>query len=272
MATQRSKHPHALPLQLTSFVGREEEIARARELLHTTRLLTLTGAGGSGKTRMAIAIAEDVQDVFTNGVVFVSLAPIAAPARVSSAIAEAMKAAFSPDRPPIDQLVDMLDNQNLLLVLDNFEQVVAAAPLVADLLVGCPRLTILVTSRVPLHLSSEQVFLVPPLALPETGDRLVLDDIKRNAAVTLFVVRARTHDPTFQIAEGNARGGHRHLSTSRRTSARDRAGGCSNRSSSLHVSWPTVSSAGCLRWHVGLSTHHGVSRRSATRSHGATSC
>ena len=98
----------------------------------------------------------------------------------------------------------MFSTLNMLLVLDNFEQVVAAAPLVADLLVRCPLLTILVTSRVPLHLASEQVFLVPPLALLDAGDRLVLAEVERNAAATLFVVRARTRDPTFRITEGNA--------------------------------------------------------------------
>jgi non-specific serine/threonine protein kinase len=203
MAAQHAA-PHTLPPQLTSFIGREDEIAHARDLLPGTRLLTLTGPGGSGKTRLAIAIAEGVQDVFADGVVFVSLAPMTDPSLVSSSIAEAMRAALSPDRPPIDQLVDMFSTLNVLLVLDNFEQVVAAAPLVSDLLVRCPLLTILVTSRVPLHLSAEQVFLVPPLALPNAGGRLVLAEVERNAAVALFVVRARAHDPMFRITDGNA--------------------------------------------------------------------
>ncbi|MEX1159151.1 MAG: tetratricopeptide repeat protein, partial [Thermomicrobiales bacterium] len=168
--------------------------------------LTLTGPGGSGKTRLALAVAETVQVNFSDGVVFVSLAPVTDPELVPSAIASALRFALASDRQPIEQLVDTLRERNMLMVLDNFEQVSAAAPLVADLLAGCPQLTIIVTSRVPLRLSFEQVFPVPPLALPDEHGRLALDEIMRNPAVTVFVLRAQAINPSFRVTEGNARG------------------------------------------------------------------
>jgi predicted ATPase/DNA-binding CsgD family transcriptional regulator len=206
MTVQQSEHPHMLPLQLTSFVGRDEDRVHARALLQRTRLLTLTGPGGSGKTRLALAIMEDVQPGFADGVV-VSLAPITDPELVPSAIAEALRFALSRDRPPAKQLVDTFNDRGaLLLLLDNFEQVSSAAPLVNELLAGCPRLTVLVTSRAPLRLSGEQVFPVPPLPMPDERDRLAVDEIMRYPAVTLFVMRAQALDPSFRVTDGNARG------------------------------------------------------------------
>jgi predicted ATPase/class 3 adenylate cyclase len=197
--------PSNLPAPLTSFVGRSGELARVRGLLGTGRLLTLTGAGGTGKTRLALEAAGQQIPEFPGGVFFVELAPIEDPDLVASAIAQALGVREEPARPILDTLKDDLAERQLLLLLDNFEQILPAAPVIADLLTVSKGLKVLVTSRAGLHLRGEQEFTVPPLRLPEAPDLLTVDQLSEYEAVTLFVQRARALDPEFAITEENAR-------------------------------------------------------------------
>lgn len=206
MATaSRRAAPGQLADPLTPLVGREREIERIRALLldDGRRLVTLTGPGGVGKTRLALAVAVSVADAFPDGVHVVSLAPVRDPALVVTAIASALEL---PDTgsPPVDRLIAALVHQHTLLVLDNFEQVVAAAPLVNALLRGCPRLAILATSRGPLHLTGEQEFPVPPLALPDSRRLPAIDRIGEYEAIALFLQRGRAILPGFRLSAENA--------------------------------------------------------------------
>lgn len=204
MATQHSRRAHTLPSQLTSFVGREDEIARAKALLGGTRLLTLTGPGGSGKTRLALATASEEQGNFAEGVQFVSLAAVTDPTYVIPTITAGLGIRPAADRPSIDGLADALSDRTRLLVLDNFEQVVSAAPLVTSLLSQCHGLKVIVTSRVALHVGGEQIMPVLPLALPETGHGFILAEVAQSPAVRLFAERASAVDLTFRITDNNA--------------------------------------------------------------------
>src|SRR5690606_27176603 len=133
-------------------------------------LLTLTGPGGSGKTRLALQAAAEMMAHFPDGVFFVALAPISDPGLVASTIAQTLGITESPKRPIFERLKEHLRAKSLLLVLDNFEQVIAAAPRVAELLATCPELKLLVTSREALHLSGEREYPVPPLPLPDLSE------------------------------------------------------------------------------------------------------
>ena len=161
-----------LSAPLTSFVGREREVAAVAELLRQedVRLVTLTGPGGVGKTRLALRIAWHLVPEFADGVVFVPLAAIGDLPLVDAAIAQALGLRDSGDRPVVERLIAALAYRQLLLILDNFEHLLAAAPAVVDLLTSCSQLTVLVTSRATLDVSGEQVFPVPPLALPNLRD------------------------------------------------------------------------------------------------------
>ena len=198
----------SLPMQLTSFVGRERELAEVRALLATARLLTLTGPGGSGKTRLAVQLAADLTDDFESGVAFVSLAPIRDTGLVPAAIAQALGVQEAAGRPLVENLQDYLRDKQLLLLLDNFEQVLPAAPLVSELLAAGPRLKVLVTSRAVLHLSGEYDYPVPPLNLPDPGRPPpagldLVSTLTQFEAVRLFVERARAAKPDFAVTEGN---------------------------------------------------------------------
>src|ERR1051325_969024 len=188
-----------LPTPATSLVGRGQEVSAAgRRLLEPeVRLLTLTGPAGTGKTRLALSAAAGLQDDCGDGVYFVDLAPIHDPELVARSIAQVLGIQDAGDQPLIETLRHYLQPRQLALVLDNFEQVVAAAALMADLLATCPALKILVTSREPLHLSWESEWPVPPLALPPAGteDRTL---IAQSPAVLLFVERARATKPDFE--------------------------------------------------------------------------
>ena len=199
-----ARHPKDLPLQLTSFVGREREMAEVRRLLALTRLLTLTGAGGCGKTRLALHVAETTSSDYADGVYFVSLAPITDPGLVVSTIAQALGVREQGNRPLLDGLQDLLREKQLLLLLDNFEQLISAAPVVAGLLVAAPHLKVLVTSRASLHLSGEREFVVPPLSLPDLRNLLPPDRLLHFAAVHLFIERAQAVQSDFTITEENA--------------------------------------------------------------------
>ncbi|MFL5798033.1 MAG: ATP-binding protein [Actinomycetota bacterium] len=196
--------PTNLPVPLTSFVGRDRELARIRDLLERTRLLTLTGPGGCGKTRLAIEGAAGLLPSFADGIFFVELAPIADPGLVPSTIAVALGVREQPGRPITESLVHALRDNERLLVLDNFEQVLGAAPLVAELLAASPRLKALVTSRAALHLSGEQEFPVPPLRMPEAADQRPAEALVEFEAVALFAQRAAAVAPDFAVTDGNA--------------------------------------------------------------------
>ncbi len=158
--------PNNLPTQLTTFIGRDAELEAAAGLLATTRLLTLTGPGGTGKTRLSLQLAARASDDFPDGVFFVPLEPIRDPMLVAPRIASALGVAESTARSIDESLADWLRDKRLLLVLDNFEQVVAAAPIVADLLRAAPEIKAIVTSRAVLHVSGEQEYEVPGLPAP----------------------------------------------------------------------------------------------------------
>ncbi len=199
-------HHNTLPLQPTSLIGREPEVAEISALLKhpEMRLLTLLGPGGIGKTRLAIAVAAQMRSFFVGGICFVGLAALSDPQLVVSTIARELGLKESGNRPPLEQVQAFVGEQQFLLVLDNFEQLVAAAEVLEELLAACPGLSILVTSRAVLHLSSEHVVPVTPLSLPSLSTS---DDeaIAESAAVTLFVQRAHTILPSFHLTPTNTR-------------------------------------------------------------------
>ena len=195
-----------LPAPLTALVGRDRETAEVAALLRRegVRLVTLTGSGGVGKTRLALRVAEEVADDFADGVAFVSLAPIRDAGFVASAIAQAMGVGETNDGSILERLRKSVRGRHALLVLDNFEHLLAAAPLVTDLLASCPPLKVLVTSRARLRVSGEHAFPVPPLMLPAaTGGGSIADPADADA-VRLFVARAQEANPAFALTKGNA--------------------------------------------------------------------
>ena len=197
--------PSNLPPQLTSFVGREEEITEVERLLGQTRLLTLTGPGGSGKSRLALRVAADLLSQYRDGSCFVDLAPVTDPALVPAAVANALGVPESAGRPILDEVKDHLRNRELLQVVDNFEQVAEAGPVIEELLTAAPRLRTMVTSRVVLSLRGEQEYAVPPLHVPDPG-RLPLDlsALTGVEAVRLFTERAKAASARFALTEQNA--------------------------------------------------------------------
>src|SRR4051812_14297335 len=204
-APERDQFSLALPVPLTSFVGREREVEDVCELLRRSgvRLVSLSGPGGVGKTRLALRVAETIQKTFVDGMAFVPLAPIADPELVCSTIAQTLHLRERSDRSPAALLAEALQDSEFLLILDNFEQVVEAAPRLTELLVACPGLRILVTSRILLRLSGEHDFPLRPLTLPDTT--IPPSHQGEAEAVRLFVDRAHSADPTFALTSDNAR-------------------------------------------------------------------
>jgi len=211
--------PNNLPTQLTVFVGRDRELAEATALLDGTRLLTLTGPGGTGKTRLSLHIAASVADEFPDGVWFVRLEPVRAVDLVAPTIARTLGLADSATRSALDLLADELGDRRVLLVLDNFEQVLDAAPVVSDLLARCPQLVAIVTTRAALRVSGEQEYPVP--GLPSPPDTARLTETERlnlplglrppdaataagYEAVRLFVARAMAVKPGWELTDANA--------------------------------------------------------------------
>jgi predicted ATPase/class 3 adenylate cyclase len=193
-----------LPLQLTSFVGRDE-LAAARAALAGTRLLTLTGPGGTGKTRLALQLAAEASDDFPDGVFFVALDSVRDPKLVPAVVGSTLGLAIGGLVDPLDALVDHLRDRHVLLVLDNFEQVVDAATDVGRLLRETPLIKVIVTTRIVLRISGEQEFPVPPLGLPpESSTALTAEQAARYEAVRLFVERAMAVQPSFALTDENA--------------------------------------------------------------------
>jgi non-specific serine/threonine protein kinase len=193
-----------LPTPLTSFVGRERELALLADRLGSARLVTLTGPGGVGKTRLAVQAAVAARGAFGGGVAFVSLAPIRDPGLVAATVAQALGVRDAAGRPALAGLAAALRRKPLLLVLDNFEQVLPAAPVVAALLAACPQLTVLVTSRALLRLSGEHDVAVAPLSVPPPGAAATSEVLERAEATRLFLERARAARAELAVTAGDA--------------------------------------------------------------------
>jgi len=193
-----------LPAQPTSFVGREREVAEALALLEGTRALTLTGPGGTGKTRLALRIAAESSEAFRDGVVFVALSALEDPSLVAPTVAAALGVQEEAGRPILTSLAERLAGMEVLLVLDNYEQLLPAAALVGELLATGPGVRILVTSRAPLRVAWEREYEVSPLALPDPAAAATLEELATSEAVALFVERARAIDPGFALTHENA--------------------------------------------------------------------
>jgi predicted ATPase/DNA-binding CsgD family transcriptional regulator/transcriptional regulator with XRE-family HTH domain len=195
-----------LPAARTSFVGRQQLLADLRKRLTPSdrngRLLTLTGPGGTGKTRLALEAVDAVRELYTAGACFVELAPITDPRLVASSIAQVLGVPDGGQLPALERLKRYLPDRQLLLVLDNFEQVLDAAPEIGELVDACTRLQVMVTSRAPLRLIAEQELAVPPLALPDAASNTMVA-VEQCESVRLFVERARAIKADFGLTDSN---------------------------------------------------------------------
>ncbi len=195
-----------LPEAPTALIGRQRETAELATLLRKpgVRLVTLIGPGGTGKTRLSLETGQHMLDDFGDGVYFVDLAPITDPGLVATTIAHALGLREGGGRPPLDNLKDVLARKNMLLILDNLEQVIAAAPLVADLLQAAPGVRVLATSRIVLNLRGEHVYSVSTLPVPPDDPALLGEEVLAYPAVQLFVQQAQAAKPSFALTDDNA--------------------------------------------------------------------
>ncbi len=207
-ARESEPRPNNLPVPRTAFIGRENEAAGLRQLLTRVdvQLVTLTGPGGIGKTRLALQVAGEIADQFPGGVCFVALSAIGERGLIASAIAQAVGVRETGNKSPQESLIEYVGglSQPMLLLLDNFEHLVSAAPVIAQLLTAGPKLKVVVTSQAPLHVYGEHEFPVPPLALPDPKSTPPLEVLSRLPAVALFVERARAVKHEFALTKENA--------------------------------------------------------------------
>jgi len=204
--TSKTKQPkHNLPAQPTPFIGRAKQVAAIKELLlrTDTHLVTLLGPGGTGKTRLSLQVAQELLDQFPNGVYFVPLADDTDANRLISRVAQQLEVREG-GRPLLENVKDYLRDKRMLLVLDNFEQLVSAAPVVAELLAAAPQLKIITSSRIALNLQGERGYLVPPLELPQAEHESALENLLENESILLFVGRAQAVHPNFALNKDNA--------------------------------------------------------------------
>ncbi len=204
--TSKTKQPkHNLPAQMTPFIGRAKQLAALKELLLAadTRLVTLIGPGGTGKTRLSLQVAQELLGQFPNGVYFVQLAEDTDANQFISRVAQQLEVREG-GQPLLENVKDCLRDRRLLLVLDNFEQLVSTAPTVAEIIAAAPQLKIIISSRIALNLQGEREFLVPPLELPQTENDSALENLIENESISLFVGRARAVHPSFSLTKDNA--------------------------------------------------------------------
>ena len=194
-----------LPVALTSFVAREREVNAIKEMVSTNRIVTLTGPGGTGKTRLAIEVGRALLPVFSDGVFLVLLAAVTDPKLVASEIADALIVREEKERPILETLKEALADKELLLILDNLEQVVEAAPVIAELLAAAPKVSCIATSRIALRIYGEQECPVPPMTIPSRDGELDPAALASYEAVALFVQRAKAVRPEFALTKANAR-------------------------------------------------------------------
>jgi non-specific serine/threonine protein kinase len=196
---------HNLPSELSSFVGREKELAEVKRLVEVTRLLTLTGPGGCGKTRLALAAASELVEGFEDGVWMVELAPLADPSLLPQAAALVFRVREQPGRSTIENLAGYLGSKKVLLILDNCEHLIGdCAALTETLLHSCPGLRVLSTSREALDITGEVAWPVPPLSLPDIRRLTDVESLSRYGSARLFVDRATAVKPAFALTEQNA--------------------------------------------------------------------
>ncbi|MBA3431923.1 MAG: adenylate/guanylate cyclase domain-containing protein, partial [Actinobacteria bacterium] len=198
-----ARPPTNIPGQVGALIGRKREIEELRVMLlgNEARLITLTGPGGTGKTRLSGVVVAGTIENFSDGVFFVDLSSLHSPELIASQIAQALPISADGDRPPVQAVIDYVQDKNLLLLLDNFEQVIEGATTVSELLHSCPNLTVLVTSRVVLSIQGEREYPLPPLGLPEQASPA---EVARSEAGQLFVDRARKARPAFALSHQNA--------------------------------------------------------------------
>ncbi len=196
--------PNNLPTQLTSFIGREAEVREVKRLLKDARFLTLTGPGGTGKTRLALQVAAEVSDDFPDGVYFVGLSAVVDPHLVLPVVMQTLGVQEAAGQSPVDQLATALKGRKVLLVLDNFEQLVPAGGDVADLLHATTEAKVMITSRAVLHIYGEHEYPVPPLGLPDMRTHVSLESMSQYESVKLFIERALATKPDFTVTNENA--------------------------------------------------------------------
>ena len=197
--------PNNLPVQLSGFIGRADEIKHAKELLKDNRLLTLTGTGGLGKTRFSLQVAADLIDDFANGVWFVELAAVSDPVFLAITIINDLGLKEEQKKTPEETLADHLKDKEILIVLDNCEQIIeSCAKLAENLLLKCPKLKVIATSREGLNCIGEQTYRIPPLTLPDPNHKYTPEQLTQYESVRLFIERALAVNPKFRVTNENA--------------------------------------------------------------------